>query len=372
MKIGVPKENLRHEFRVGLTPFGISRLTNLGHEVFIERDAGIHAHFSNEDFSKAGANVVYTAEEVYGRADMICRVGSLSIEEATLLRPQTMVVGFHHLAIAPREVVQLLIERKASLIGYEVITNPAGQRPVLAALSEIAGHMVVHTAGHLLEHGQGGRGVILSSIAGIPPATVLILGAGKVGRTAAEHFISLGAHVILLDNDLEKLREAMEHSCHHAVTAVSSPRNLERFTAIADVTIGAVLVPGARAPFLVTEEMVRKMKPGSVIIDLSIDQGGCVETSRPTNPESPTFQVHGVTHFCVPNMTANSPRTASRAMTLAALPYLTRLAEEGVESAIRTEPALARGTYIYRGHLVNEVAAASLGMPATRLTDLLS
>jgi alanine dehydrogenase len=371
MKIGVPKETLRHEHRVGLTPFGVSRLTSLGHEVYVERDAGKDAHFENEDYVKAGATVVYSSEEAYGRADLVCRVGSLTADEVHLLRPETTICGFLHLAIASKETMQRLTERRISMVGWEIVGDN-GRRPVLAALSEIAGHMVVHTAGHLLETGSGGRGVIIGSIPGIAPATVVILGAGTVGRTASQHFLALGAHVILMDQDISKLRLALEHQSRNVVTAVSSPRNLARFTQIADVVLGCVLVPGARAPFLVSEEMVSRMKPGSVILDLSIDQGGCVETSRPTTADHPTYKAHGVTHYCVPNMTANAPRTASRAMTLAALPFVTRLAEEGLEAGLRRDPGLARGTYTYRGRLVNEVAAAALGLAPARLSDLLS
>jgi alanine dehydrogenase len=372
MKIGVPKETLRHEHRVGLTPFGVSRLTNLGHEVFIERDAGKDAHFENEDFAKVGAKIVYSAEEAYGRADIVCRVSALSSDEANLLRPESTVCGFHHLAVAPREVVQKVVERRVSMIGYEIVQDTKGERPILAALSEIAGHMVVQTAGHLLETGQGGRGVILGGVPGIAPATIVILGAGTAGRTAADQFMGIGAHVILMDNDLDKLRLAASRTSHDLVTLVASPRNLTRFTAIADVLVGAVLVPGARAPFLVTEEMVRNMKPGSAILDLSIDQGGCVETSRPTTSDHPTFKVQGVTHYCVPNMTTNAPRTASRAMALAAQSLLLRLAEEGLETALRSDPGLAKGCYLYRGRMVNETAASALGIAPARLSDLLS
>ncbi len=372
MKIGVPKETLRHEHRVGLTPFAVSRLTGLGHEIFIERGAGKDAHFVEDDFTRAGAQIVYSAEEAFGRADMVCRVGSMSPEEVKLLPPESVVCGFHHLAVATRDSVQQLIDRRVTMIGYEIIHDAAGNRPVLASLSEIAGHMLIQTAGHLLQHEQGGRGIILGGVPGVPPATVLILGAGIVGRAACAHFTAAGAHVILMDQDLEKLRDAMAHTCHNAVTVVSNPRNLERFTPIADVLVGAILIPGARAPFLVTEEMVRKMKPGSVILDVSIDQGGCVETSRPTTPDHPTFQVHGVTHYCVPNMTANAPRAASRGLALAALPHITRLAEDGIEAALKADPGLARGVYMHRGKMVNQVAADALGLPASRLADLLA
>ncbi|MCE5245490.1 MAG: alanine dehydrogenase [Candidatus Polarisedimenticolia bacterium] len=371
MKIGVPKETLRHEHRVGLTPFGVSKLVDLGHDVFVQSDAGAAAHFADADYAQAGATIVYNADEVFGRADVVAKVGALSADEMALLRAETTILGFHHLAVAGKEVVQAMVDRRLTMIGYEICEDARGGRPVLAALSEIAGHMVIHVAGHLLETSQGGRGVLLGGVAGVAPATVLVLGAGVVGRTAASHLLALGAHVILLDSDLAKLRDAIERGCHDAVTAVSSPRNILRFAPVADVVVGAVLVPGGRAPFLIGEEMVKSMKSGSVIIDLAVDQGGCVETSRPTTPEQPTYKVHGVTHYCVPNMTTNVPRSASRALGLAALPLITRLAESGPEAALRADAGLARGAYSFRGRMVNELAAKALGLAPSRLNDLL-
>lgn len=371
MKIGVPKETLRHEHRVGLTPFGVSRLTGLGAEVFIERDAGKDSRFADQDFVAAGGAIAYHPDEVFGRSDMVCRIGSVTAEVARQLKEGSTVCGFIHLAVAPRDVINILAERKVSVIGYEIIQEGPGNRPVLRSLSEIAGHMVVHTAARLLEHEAGGRGVVLGNVPGIPPATVVILGAGALGWTAARDALACGAHVIVLDSDLKRLRHAIEHGCEHAVTALATQRNLERYTGIADVLIGAVLVAGGRTPFLVTEQMVKGMKPGAVIMDLSIDQGGCVETSRPTTFDNPTFKVHDVTHYCVPNLTANAPRTSSRALMLAALPYLCRIVDEGLENALRNDPALAKGVYLFKGQMVHEMAAKALGVTPAQLPDLL-
>jgi alanine dehydrogenase len=371
MRFGVPKESSRHEHRVGLSPFGVARLVELGHEVFVEHDAGAQSHFHDESFKEAGAKVVYGADEVCGRAQVICRVSSLRPNDVRMLQPGTTVCGFLHVAMASREVITQVRERELSLIGYELLKDGQGRRPLLRELGEIAAQMVVSTAAHLLEYESGGRGMVLGGAAGISPATVVILGAGWVGRTAAALFISCGAQVIVLDSDLEKLREVNWCTHGRTVTALASERHLQRFTSIADVLVGAVLVPGGRAPYLVTEEMVKRMKPGSVILDLSIDQGGCVETSRPTTLDTPTFKQHGVIHYCVPNMTSNTPLIATRAIAMAALPYLERMAEEGVEGALRSDPGLAAGAYFYRGKLVNEPAAGALELTAHSLSGLL-
>jgi alanine dehydrogenase len=375
VRIGIPKEASANETRVGLTPFGVARLAGLGHQLYVEHDAGRDAHWSDEDYAAAGAAVVYQRDEVYQRAELVCRVGPLAAGDVEHLSPETAVCGFQHLAVAPKEVVAAVAERRLTLIGYETLADAAGRRPVQAAVSEIAAQLAVHTAAHLLEHRSGGRGVLLGSIPGVPPATVVILGAGNVGRTAARLFLLNGAHVILLDADVERLRTAVAEGGHpvpgRPVTAYASERHLRRYTAIADVLVGAAVVPGGRAPYLVSEELVRAMKPGSVVIDVAIDQGGCVATSRPTTAQSPTFTRHGVVHHCVPNMPAAVPRTASRALTLAALPYLARLAEEGIERALAADPGLARGVFLYRGRIVNATAAGALGMESANLDDLL-
>ena len=373
MRIGVPKERSCHEHRVGLTPFGVSRLVHQGHEVYVERDAGRDSHFSDEDYVGAGATIVYRPDEVYGRAELVCRVGNLDAEETRFLAPGTAVLGFHHLAVTPKRVLAELVEREITAIGYELVESDSGdcRRPVLTSQSEIAGRLAISMAARLLEHEEGGRGIILGNVPGVPPATVVILGAGTVGTTAAQVAAALGAHVIVLDSHLPRLREAVTAGAQHVVTALASPRNLRRYASIADVLIGAVMIPGGRTPYLVTEEMVTTMKRGSVIIDVSIDQGGCVATSRPTTPDSPTFQVSGVTHYCVPNMTTNVPRTASRALTISAINQIVGTANAGIDRALQAHPGLASGVYLYRGTMVNEAAAAAVGMKATALHEML-
>ena len=370
MVIGVPREIHRHEHRVGMTPFAAARLVRDGHEVVVEAGAGETAHFSDEDYKRAGARVVYDPDAAYLRADLVCRVGVLAPGEIPLLKPGSAVCAFHHLAVASRETVERLMERGITLIGYELVRDEVGDLPVKRPFSEMAGQMAVHIAAHHLQNEAGGRGILLGSVPGIPPPTVVILGAGAVGRSAAGQAADSGAHVLVLDEDLSKLRELHREVGGRAVTVPVAEGRLERYTRIADVLIGAVLVPGARAPFLVTEDMVRDMKPGSVVIDVAIDQGGCVETSRPTTLDDPTFIRDGVVHYCVPNMTANIARTASRALAHAGLPFVSRLAS-GVDDALRADPGLAAGVYLYRGSMVQEPVAEALGIEHTPISELL-
>ena len=322
MIIGVPRETHRHEHRVGLNPFALRRLAQQGHTVLVESRAGESAHFTDLNFQEAGGQIVYNPEEVYRRSDLVCRVGAISKDELPLLKPESVVCAFHHLAVMPKEQVERLMRLEATLIGYEVIQDEKGDLPVLLPTSEMAGQMAVHIAAHLLQKEAGGRGILLGTVVGVPPPTVVVLGAGTVGRAATRLALASGAHVIVLDDNLAKLQALHREFGGRAVTVLAEVERLQQYTAIADALIGAILIPGARAPFLVTEAMVRAMKPGSVIIDVSIDQGGCVETSRPTTLDDPTFTVHGVVHYCVGNMTANIPRTASRALASASVFYI--------------------------------------------------
>jgi alanine dehydrogenase len=371
MIIGVPKEIHRHEHRVGLTPFAAARLIQEGHTVQVEKGAGLTAHFSDRDYEVAGAQIVYDTEEVYKRADLISRVSVISPKELELLKPGAIICGFLHLAVVSKEIAARLMDLQATLIGYEIIRDDKGRLPVLVPFSEMAGQMSVHIAAHYLQNEVGGRGVLIGNVTGVPPATVVVLGAGTVGSTAARQALATGAHVIIIDENLGKLRALNREFSGHAVTIMGGLDKLEKYTSITDVLIGSVLIPGARAPFLVTEEMVKTMKPGSVIIDVSIDQGGCVETSRPTTLDRPTFVVHDIVHYCVPNMTANIARTSSRALSNAAFSYILELSGHGLEGALRTNPGLAAGVYMYRGKMVNEEAGATLGVPATPLHHLM-
>ncbi len=371
MIIGVPREPHRLEHRVGLTPFAVRRLTQAGHTVLVERQAGVEAHFTDQNFEAAGARIVYTAEEAHKRADMVCRVGPIGTEELDLLRPGTIVCSFQHLAVSRRETVVGLIEKKMTLVGYEVIRDASGDLPVLQPFSEMAGQMALHIAAQYLRKEWGGRGVLMGNVAGVPPPTVVVLGAGTVGRAAARLAHATGAHVIVLDADLGKLRSIHRAFSGHVATVVAATERLGQYAAIADVLIGAILIPGGRAPFIVSETMVKGMKSGSVIIDVSIDQGGCVETSRPTTLDDPTYTVHDVVHYCVPNMTAGIPRTASRALANASMPYLTAMADAGLEAALRADAGLAAGVYMYHGRIVNERVGGALKIETVPLARLL-
>jgi alanine dehydrogenase len=370
--IGVPKETERLEHRIGLTPAAVARLVHHEHSVVVERDAGTAAHFTDQDFAEAGAETVYTAEEVYRRSDLVCQVGAVTPSELDLIEQGLTICAFQHLAVSPRETIERLCALETTIIGYEVIVDEEGDRPVLLSTSDLAGQLAIHEAAHLLQIQSGGRGVLLGNTPTIPPATVVILGAGAVGNAAAEHASALGAHVIVLDADVRKLQSIFQNLGGRVVTAMASPSQLARFIPVADAVVGAVLIPaGGRAPFLVTEELVKTMKKGSVIVDVSIDQGGCIETSRPTLLDHPTFTEHGVVHYCVPNMTSNIARTASRSMANAAMPYIGMIADSGLDQALLEDPGLAEGVYLYRGKIVNEAVARLMGVDPQPLAGLL-
>ena len=371
MNFGVPYDRHPHEYRVGLNPFGVARLTNLGIHVYVESGAGAGSHFSDEDYTASGAEIVFSHEEIYLRSDVVCQVRYLDTEAVALLRPGSIVAAFHHLAVARKEVIKQLVEKEITAIGYEIVEDRRGRQPVLTSLSEVAARVSVHMAAQFLQTQYGGRGIVLGGVPGDAPATVVILGAGTVGRTAAKVMAACGAHVIVLDDKLYPLRKITAEIPQNVVTAIASARNVGRFSAIADVLIGCVLEPGGRAPCLVTEEMVKKMKTGAAIIDLSIDQGGCVETSRPTTLDNPTYRVHDVTHCCLPNVTTTVPRSASRVLTIAALPYLTAVARHGLDEVLRTDLGLSRGVYMLRGRFVNQAAAQAHGMTAETIGSLI-
>lgn len=361
MDIGVPRETVRHEHRVAVSPQGVRRLVAHGHRLFIEAGAGEGSRYSDKDYRDAGAEIVYRKEEVIHRGEMILAVAAPAMEEVEQFRPGQVRFGFLHLAVAPRDVVRRMIERKVTAIGFEVIEEPGGHLPVLTAIGELAGQMTIQTAAHLLENESGGRGILLGSVPGISPATVLILGAGTVGYYAARTALMNGAQVVLMDSDMSKLRHVAHELDDRVDTLVADRENVARFVQFADVVVGAVLIPGGPAPFLVTKEMVATMKIGSVILDVSIDQGGCVETSRPTTLADPTFTVNGVVHYCVPNMTANIARTASKVLTFAHLPYVLEVANRGCEGALQSNEALRNGVYVHNGSVMKQVLTGLLG-----------
>jgi alanine dehydrogenase len=357
----VPLEREATENRVALTPAGARSLAHRGHTVVVESGAGRASRFSNDEYSTAGAHLVYDHEEVFGRSDLVLKVSALKSAEVALLHEQQTVLAFHHLAAASREHLQALMRRGVTLIGYEVIENGSGDAPILHSMSEIGGQLAVNVASYLLQTRAGGRGVLLGGSTGIPPAHVVILGAGVAGTWAARTALGNGAQVTLLDTSLEALRRAEETFGRRVVTEVSHLFSVSRAVSYADVLIGAVLVRGERTPHVVTRAMVDGMKRGAVIIDLSIDQGGCVETSRPTSLEDPVFLLDGIIHYAVPNMGSAVARTASLALTYAALPFVQRLADDGVEEAIARDAGLAQGVYVLRGEVASRSLARSFG-----------
>jgi alanine dehydrogenase len=360
MDIGIPKQKRPFDYRAGLTPMGVEILTSHGHRVYVERDAGQGSGFEDERYRDAGAQIVYSVEEVYGRSELILSVSRPLLNEFDLLQEGHILCGFLHLAVAHPHKVEVLLERKVTAIAYETIQDNQGHLPVLAAASQIAGRMIASIAAQLLQNNEGGHGILLGGVPGVPPAHVVILGAGIVGTNAARIFEAMGAHVTILDADVRRLQE-LEERGWKADTIVAYDFNVARAVRKADVLIGAVNIPGARTPHVVTREMVCTMKPRSVIMDISIDQGGCVETSRPTTYQNPTYIEEGVIHYCVPNMTGVIARTTTHAFNNAAWPYIKEIANKGLNQALTSDRALRHGLNTYDGKIVHPALRESLG-----------
>ena len=352
MNIGIPKESRPFEYRVGMTPAGVEILSQNGHMVFVEHEAGAGAEFSDQEYERAGARLVYSAEEVFGRADLLLKIAMPLNKEIEWLRPGSILAGFLHLASSSQDQIELLIEKEITAVAYEQITDSSGSRSVLRPFSKICGTMAAPIAARYLQNNRGGKGIMLSGMPGVPPAEIVILGGGVVGAAATKTFLGAGAHVTVIDKELAVL-ESLSDRHPGIVTMISTRRNLEQTTGYADVVVGAVLVSGQRAPVIVTRDLVKKMKPRSVIIDISIDQGGCVETSRPTNHEHPTFIEEGMVHYCVPNIPGVVARTASRVFRLSALPYILEIANQGIHSAIRNNPYIEAAVNVHEGKMAH-------------------
>lgn len=349
MNIGLVKELKEKERRVTLNPRGVRRLIRFGHKVFFEKGTGLESRFTDQEYMDMGAQIVYRTEELYGRTDIILKVSPPTEEDCQFMRNNQILMSFFHMAFLPSKVFNMLLEKDITAIGYEIMEADDGSRPVLESMSVLAGQMAIYEAAHYLENESGGRGILLGSAPGIAPPEVVIIGAGMVGSSAARVAAGLGAQVILLDTNLERLGKVHLELGKSIITGIAHHQNIERYVKIADVLIGAVFITGGKAPYLVTKEIVEAMKPGSVIIDVSIDQGGCVETSRPTTIKNPIFKYKDIVHYCVPNMPSNIPRTASHALTIAMLPYIQQIADTGIKEALKTNPILRRGVYSYQG-----------------------
>lgn len=361
MDFGVPRELRPREYRVGLTPAAVDALVKAGHQVFVERSAGSGAGFKESDYETTGANIVYSAAEAYGRAEVVVKVARPTQDEYEHFRSGQTILSFLHLAVASPDLLEALQANDLTAIAYETIQDDEDRLPVLFSTSEVAGRMAPIVAGQLLESVEGGRGILLSGIPGTPPAAVVILGAGVLGTNAARAFYGLGAELTVLDKDLGALQRVDAMFNGRVATMIANPYNVAKAVAFADVLVGAVAMPGQRAPILVTREMVRTMRPRAVILDFAIDSGGCVETSRPTNHVNPSYIEEGIIHYCVPNVPARVARTASYALANAVLPYLLEIGKQGVAGAIASIPELKRGTNVLDGRLAHPAVASALG-----------
>ena len=365
MIISVPKEIKDNEYRVSMTPGGVSQLVGTGHTVLVEDQAGEGSSFPNKDFENVGAHIV-SAEEVWIRADMVVKVKEPLPAEYKYLRPNLLLFTYLHLA-ADENLTKTMAESGVTGIAYETVELSNGNLPLLTPMSEVAGRMAVQIGAHYLERHAGGRGKLLGGIPGVRPADVVVLGGGVVGTHAAQMALGLGASVTLMDINLDRLRTLNEILHGNFTTWFSNPFHVARAVRRADLVIGAVLVKGAKAPKLVTGDMVATMKPGSVIIDVAVDQGGCVETSRPTTHSNPTFKVSEVLHYCVANMPGAVPRTSTHGLSNATLPYVLKLANMGFEKAIKTDQALALGVNIHQKKITYQAVAEAFEIPYTPL-----
>ncbi len=362
MIVGVPKEIKPDENRVAMVPSGVHALVERGHTVLVETNAGVGSGYSDADYRAVGAEIVTTAAEVYAHADMIVKVKEPIEPEYDLIREGQVVFTFFHFA-ASRALTEAVMRTKCIAIAYETVQKADGSLPLLIPMSEIAGRMAPQEGAKYLEKPMGGRGVLLGGVPGTLPANVLILGGGEVGTHAAKIAAGFGARVTILDINLYRLRYLDDIMPRNVVTQMSNHQNILEGIRQADLVIGAVLIPGAKAPYLITREMLREMKPGAVIVDVSVDQGGCVETSRPTTHHDPVFVVDGVVHYGVANMPGAVPYTSTIALTNATLPYVLELADKGYERAIRENPELRKGLNMYYGVITYKAVADAFDLP---------
>lgn len=367
MRIGIPKEITLEEKRVAIAPAGVDALVKSGHTVFVESCAGAGSNFTDEEYRRVGAHVVYSAEEVFNRAEMITKIAPLTESEASMLQDEQILFAFLHLAIGNKKTIEHLIAKKITAIGFELIERD-DDLPVLRAMSEIAGQLSIQVGERYLESKLGvSRGVLMGGITGVAPAAVVIIGAGVVGTNAARAAIGRGAQVIVLDKDLKRLKKIDDLFQKRVTTVVANPYTISRGVKFADILVGAVLMKGEKIPHVVSEEMVKTMKRGAVIVDVAIDQGGCVETSHPTSISDPVFIKHDVIHFCVPNMPALVSRTASYGLTNASMDYIINIANNGVSNALLGDEGLAKGVCTYNGFCSNEILAETFNLEYRRL-----
>lgn len=373
LKIGLPREVSNDERRICLTPGGVSVLVANGHEVFIEQDAGAEAHFTDQEFADAGAEIAFSIDEVYQKSEMIVKVAPPTESELELLEQDQVLLSALHLGNATEELIDLLIKKSITAIGFEFIKGDDKEFPIVRMMHEITGSMAVQIGAHYLEKSDGGQGIMLGGISGIPPATVVILGAGITAEYAARTALGYGAQVFVMDNDLARLRHLENALDRRIITATANYQYLSSALQYADVVIGAAMFEGERAPCLVTEPMVASMKPGSVIVDTVIDQGGCIATSRATTHSKPTYVSHDIIHYCVPNIPSNVARTATYALNNVIVPYLLEIGDAGgIRECLWTNTALRNGTYVYKKHLTKKSLSKIFDMPYREIEMLIA
>ena len=364
LRIGIPREISNEERRVALTPGGVQTLAANGHRVYVQKEAGLHAHFKDAEYMEAGAEVIESPGELYGTCNLIVKVGPPTRNELDLLQEKQILFSALHLGSATPDILSKLTELCITGIGFEFIRDSDETFPIVRTMHEIMGAMSVQIAARYLESSDGGQGIMLGGISGVPPSTVLILGASVIGEWAARTALGYGAHVIVLDNNLSSLRSLETVLDRRIFTAMASEHYIRESVRSADVVIGAAMTSGHRAPMLVTEEMVATMRPGSVIVDVVIDQGGCIETSRATTHSNPTYREYDVIHYCVPNMPSNAARTATYALTNVLVPYLLQIGEVGkMNEALWRNVGLRNGTYAYRRHITKKSLSTLFGLP---------
>lgn len=371
MIIGLPKEIKDNEYRVGLTPAGVRALKDSGHKVIVEKSAGSGSGFDDALYERAGATIINSADDIWSEAEMIVKVKEPIAPEYPRMREGQLLFTYLHLA-PDNELTEQLLNRKVTGIAYETITDRRGTLPLLTPMSEVAGRMAIQVGAHCLEKMTGGRGILLGGVPGVPAARVVIIGGGVVGTNAAKIAVGMGAHVTIIDNNLDRLRELDDIFLSKISTLASSAYMIHDAVSTADLIIGAVLVPGAAAPRLVTRGMLKDVPNGAVIVDVAVDQGGCVETTHPTTHSDPTYYVEGVLHYCVANMPGAVPRTSTFALTNSTLPYALKLANHGFQHAIKTDAGLKEGVNTHAGKLTYEAVAVSQGREYTAIDALIN
>jgi len=370
MRVGVPKEIKVHEYRVGLVPAAVRELVEAGHEVLVQTGAAAGIGFADTDYQRVGAKIAASAEEVFEKADLIVKVKEPQPQECARLRAGQVLYTYLHLA-ADKAQAEALQKSGATCIAYETVTAPDGSLPLLTPMSEVAGRMSVQVGAYCLQKANGGRGILLGGVPGVAPAKVVVLGGGVAGTNAVEMAVGLRADVTVVDRSVKRLRELSSIFGPSLRTEYSTQEHVDALVIDADLVIGAVLIAGAAAPKLVTRDMVRRMKAGAVLVDISIDQGGCFETSRPTTHAEPTYVVDDVIHYCVTNMPGAVPRTSTFALNNATLPFARRLADHGWKAALKADPHLANGLNVHAGHITNEAVAHDLGLAYKPVAEVL-